>query len=329
MPLPSQTEEFDDVVTSTLQYYVPGEFDQSIQSHPILSVMMANKTESGMGKQVEFIVTYGDNNSVDWVTSSTQKYTFSSNPVMTKGKITPKLLTGAVVFSQEEKEQNSGDEQIANLADARLRQLRATFDRKLAVAFYSNGTVNGKPSLNGLKYWVPTNPGALTVGGLSESTFAFWASKSRTSAGAWATNGWFGSANNYPLNMYINTTDGGRRPKLIISDHGTLQVFLNALGTNIRYISQDTLGKIGNIDDISFMGTRYVWDKDCDSGTMFFLHPEDWFFVVSPGMNFTTLPMDRIPDQPLMSYVFMSLRCQLICTTRWRQGRISGWTVPS
>lgn len=329
MALPTQTEEFDDLVTSTLQYTIPGEFDQTIQDHPILSVMMANKVETGMGKQIEFLVTYGDNNSVDWVSSSTQKYQFSANPVTTKGKISPKILTGSVVFSIEEKEQNTSDQQIANLVDLRNRQLRKTFDRKLAQAFYSNGTVNGKPALNGLKYWVPTNPGSLTVGGLSESSFTWWQSKTRTSAGAWATNGWFGSANNYPLNMYINCTDGANRPKLMIVDHGTLQVFLNALGTGIRYTSQDTLGKIGNIDDLTFMGTRLVWDKDADAGTMLFLHPEDWQFFVSPGMNFTVLPMERIPDQPLMSYSFMMLRCQLVCTTRWRQGRISGWTVPA
>lgn len=327
MALPSQTEEFDDIVTSTLQFFVPGEADQTIKDNPVLNLFMSNKKEEGMGKQIEFIVTYGDNNSVDWAESSTQTYKFTPSSVMTKGKIRPALLTGHVLWSLEEKEQNSGDEQIADLAESKMEQLRSTFDRKLSVAFYSNGTVNGKRCISGLRSWVATSTG--TVANINDSTFPWWQPKFKTGAGLWSQYGWFGSLGNIPLWMFINVSDGGRKPDVILSDHGTFQVFLNALGTGVRYIDEKMFTNPGGALDLSFMGARYVYDKYCPAGTMYFLHTRDWRFYVSPGMNFTVLPVDRIYDAPMMSYSFMVLRCQLVCVRRNLQGVVTGWTIPS
>lgn len=329
----TKTIEFDDVASTVLAYQLPGTFEQSIQYHPIVSELTKNRKRSAMGEEIQFTPTFGDNPSVGFISSSTQSFTYSGTAVATKGRLDPAILVGYVTYSDEDEQRANSDEALADLIDLRLKQLRMTFTRKLAQSIYSAGTVDGKPAIKGLKYWIPTNPGSLVVANIDEAKFLWWQNKARTGCGSWSTNGWFGASNNYPLNMFVNTMDGSNVPSLIVSDHGTLQVALNALGTGIRYINTESFGKIGGLD-LTFMGQRWVMDKDCPSGFMYYLHPDDFEFTVAtagsdPEDLFTTIPIFRIPNQPLMKVQFVWSRNQLVCTHRNRQGVTSGWTVPT
>jgi hypothetical protein len=324
------SEEWNDLVSSTSAHMVPGVFRQTITDHPVLSLLTGNQKEiTGMGKQIEFVVSFGDNESVQFITNSAQSFTYTPSSVLTKGYVTPSLLVGHILYLDEEQEQNSSDEQIASLVEERMAQLKETFDRKMARAVYSNGNLDGKPATKGLKFWVPTNPGSLTIAGLSESDKAWWKSQHRGSCGDWATNGWGGSSANHVLNMFIRISDGSRKPKLIISDAGVFEKFHAALLSDVQITSPQNFQAYGSGDSIPILGTKYIWDKDCDSGTMLMLHPEDFRFYVSPGMNFKLLPMMRIPNQPLVQFQFMSFRHELVCTRRNRQARLSGWNIPS
>lgn len=330
---PTKTIEFDDVASTVLAYQLPGTFEQSLKNHPIVGELTKNRRRSAMGEEIQITPTFGDNPSVGFITSSTQSFTYSGTAVATKGRLDPSILVGYVTYSDEDEQRATSDEALADLIDLRLKQLRLTFTRKMSQALYSAGTVEGKPAIKGLKYWVPNTPGSNVVANIDESKFIWWQSRSRTGCGNWTTNGWFGSSNNYPLNMFINVADGANYASLIVSDTGTLQVALNALGTGIRYINAESFGKIGSLD-LTFMGQRWVMDKDAPSGSMYFLHPESFEFVTAtsgsdPEDLFTTIPIFRIPNQPLMKVQFVWARTQLVCTQRTLQGVLTGWTVPT
>jgi hypothetical protein len=330
---PTRTIEFDDIASTTLAWRLPGTFEQTLGSHPIIRELTRNRRRSGMGEEIQWTPTFGDNPSVQFITSSTQKFEYTGASVATTARLDPAIMVGYVTYSDEEEQKNSGDQQIADLVDLKVAQLKRTFRRKLAKAFHSAGTVDGKPAIKGLRYWVPRVPGSLVVAGLDESKFPWWQSKSRINSGAWNDNGWFGANNNYPLNMFVNLTDGDEYPSLVISDAGTLMTALNALGTDVRYTSAESFGKIGSLN-MTFMGQRWVMDKDALPGTMYMLHPEDFIFVTAtsgtdPEDIFTTIPMFRIPNQPLMKVQFIWGRFQLICTNRNRQGALFDWTIPA
>lgn len=326
------SEEWNDLVSSTAAHFIPGVFRQTITDHPLLRRFMSKQKDiTGMGKQIEFEVSFGDNESVQFITSPAQSFTFSSQSVLTKGKVDPSLLVGHVLFEETEKRQNSSSEQIVNLVEERINQLRETFERKLSKALFSNGYLSGKPATKGLKFWVPTNPGSLTIANLPESSYPWWKSQARNSCGSWATNGYGGSALNYPRNMFLSCTDGSRKPDLVVSSQGVFELFHDYLLGKVQITLPGNFRPYGDTtatpgSEFSFMGAEYLWDKDCDSGTMLFLHTDSFQLAVTPGMNFDMLPIQRIPNQPLLSYQFMMLRHELICTRRNWQGRTAGWT---
>lgn len=329
----SYSEEWNDLVSATAAHFIPGTFRQTITDHPLLRRLMGTQKDiTGMGKQIEFVVSFGDNESVQFINSPAQTFSFGSNAVVTKGKVDPSLLVGHVLFEETEKKQNSGDEQIVNLVEERIAQLKETFDRKLSKALFSNGYLSGKPCTKGLKFWVPTNPGSLTIANLPETNYAWWKSQSRTACGSWATNGYGGTNLNYPRNMYLSCTDGSRRPGLIVSSQGVFELFHDYLLSKVQITMPGNFRPYGDSNVApsepfdTFMQSEYLWDRDCDAGTMLFLHPESFKLFTTEGMNFDMLPIQRIPNQPLLSYQFMMLRHELVCTRRNWQGRTSGWT---
>lgn len=331
MTYPSYTEEWDDLVSSTMEQRIPGVMKQTITDHKVLKRLTGNnKIIGGGGTGITFGVSFGENESVRYVSSSAQKIDFKAQATMTKGRVTPALLTGYILYDDEERDANSSDEQIADLVDIKGEQLRDTVDRKMARSLYSNGTLDGDPAMKGTAFWVPTNPGALTIANLSETNYTWWKSQHRANCGDFAVNGWGGSDRNYIHNMYVRCSDGSRRPNLIISDDGLYQEFHNYLLQKVVIGSQDNFKAFGDSDlSIGGLNAEYIWDPDCDSGTALFLHTRDWHFYSSANLDGKLTPIARIPNQPLLSYQFLAWKHQLVCTRRNMQGRTSGWDVSS
>jgi hypothetical protein len=342
MGLPTATYEFDDLFSSTMAYKLPGEFDQTLKNHEVLGPLTQNRVTHNMGYEIRFTPTFGDNPSIGYIRTTTQGFKYQNTSVMTTARLDPAIMVGWQIVSEEEERKNRDDDvRLANLAELKSKQFVQSWKRKLVQAFYGNGVLDGMPALKGLKYWVPTNPGSLTVANLSETSLQWWQSKSRTGCGSWGQNGWFGSLNNYPLNAFVNVSDGSDKPGLVLSDHGVMQVAINAAGTSVRFVNGNNqkggypiapATEMGNTD-LMFMGKKWVWDRECDAGNMMFLHPEDFYFVTQETTDdeglFEVLPLFRLPEQPLVKVSFAWTRHQLICTRRNRQYRLSGYTVPA
>lgn len=326
---PSYTEEWNDLVSSTMEQRIPGVMKQTITEHRVSKrVTQNNRIIGGGGTGITFNVSFGENESVRYVTSTAQKVDFKAQAALTKGRIAPAMLTGYILYDDDERDANSSDEQIADLVDIKAEQLRDTVDRKIARAVFSNGYLDGDPSMKGFGFWIPTNPGALTIAQLSETSFPWWRSQHRPNCGDFAVNGWGGSDRNYVLNMYVRTSDGGRRPNLIVSDDGVYQEFHNWLLQKVTIPNQDSFKAFGDSDiTIAGLNAEYIWDPDADSGNMLFLHTRDWYFYTSRNLDGKLTPIERIPNQPLLSYQFLAWKHQLVCTRRNMQGRTSGWDV--
>lgn len=323
------TEEWNDLVSATTEAKIPGVMKQTITDHKALRRLTGNnKIIGGGGTGITFTPSFGENESVRYVSSSAAKVDFKAQSALTKGRVTPAMLTGYILYDDDERDANSGDEQIADLVDIKLEQLRDTVDRKMARALFSNGYLDGDPCMKGFGFWVPTNPGALTIANISETNMPWWRSQNRANAGDFAVNGWGGSDRNYLLNMYVRTSDGGRRPNLILSDDGVYQEFHNFLLQKVAIESQANFKAFGDSDiTIAGLNAEYMWDPDCDSGTMLFLHTRDWHFYTSRNLDGKLTPIREIPNQPLLSFQFLAWKHQLVCTRRNMQGRVGGWDV--
>jgi hypothetical protein len=334
MAYPSKTEEFDDLFSTTTALVLPGTFNQALTTHKIMGPMTRNRVTHNMGTEIKFVPELAGGRSVGYVRSSTGGFKFAGTAVATTARLDPAILVGYTIISEEEEKRNGdSDVQIASLVDLKARQFTRDWKVKMVEAFYGNGVIDGQPALRGLLYWVPTNPGALTIANLSQTTFPWWASRARPACGDWAVNGMFGSTLNYPLNAYVAVSDD-EQPDTIISDAGLMQVAINRSASNLRFINAGDANKIGSSDDLTFMGRKWIWDKECQAGTMLMLHSRDFTFVVQEGANdeegmFETLPVYRLPDNPLVKVSFSWTRHQLVCTRPNEQIRLSGWTVPA
>ena len=329
MPFSTYTEEWNDLVSSTTEARIPGVMKQTITEHRVLRRMTQNnRIINGGGTGITFTPSFGENESIKYVSSSAQKIDFKAQSALTKGRVTPAMLTGYILYDDDERDANSGEQQMADLVDIKLEQLRDSVDRKMARALFSNGFIDGDPCMKGFNFWAPTNPGALTIANISETNMPWWKSQHRPNAGDFAVNGWGGSDRNYFLNMYVRTSDGGRRPNLIIFDEGVYQEFHNFLLQKVQISSNSDFKGFGDSDiQIAGLNAEVIWDVDCDPGTALFLHTRDWYFYTSANLDGKLTPIREIPNQPLLSFQFLAWKHQLICTRRNMQGRVSGWDV--
>lgn len=333
-----KTVTFDDIASTVLPLQLTPEVDQSFKHHPIVGRMTRSFRSHGMGDgPIEFTpVLFGENPSVGWIQSSKQSFTYAGSTVAGKGQVDPSLMVGYWAWSvEDEKKVGNDDVRIANFLDLHKRQLMYTFKRQLARGIYSNGSVDGKPAIKGLQYWVPRQPGALVVGKIDEAKNPWWQSRSRINCALWSDNGWNGALNNFPLHMFINVSDGNEHPGIVVSGVGVVLAATKAYGSQIRYTSEESFGKIGS-PIFTFMGKPWLMDKDCASARLYMLYPEHFEFITATSGDgpdeagfFEAIPIFRLPNQPLMKVQFLWSKHAFVCTLRNRQAVLDDWTVPA
>lgn len=323
MPLPTQSLTFDNMVVSTLQKRSSKLAVQALMEHRVLAELTKNKESTGFGGPNDIVVPleYGENSTVGYLDSIESEVTVTSQEHLTAARYTPSLLAGVTKWNEEEKTQNQSKEQFINLMEVKERRLKATFRRILAQNLYGDGT--GRRT-NGLAMYVPSSVGSNTVGGIAEASYSFWKSQVRASCGSFAANGIFGTANDYVLNAFINCTDE-TQPGLIVSDNLVFEYAHGKFGQAVQYFNNEQFGAVGKME-LRYQGTRWVWDKDCDSATMFILHPEAFAWYTTPGMDFSMTPVMTPPKQPWVRFTATIIKHQLTCNQRMLLARLSGWT---
>ena len=80
----------------------------------------------------------------------------------------------AVTINGLEMLQNSGEEQIIDLFDARLDVAEASIENLISTGIYSDGTANNGKQITGLQAMVVASPATGVVGGIDRATWSFW-----------------------------------------------------------------------------------------------------------------------------------------------------------
>ena len=319
---PTQTLTYDNLVTSTMAARATQVKEQVLKEHKAWAELSKRRKTSGMGHQIEVPVEYGENNTVGYLDSIEDEITVTDQQHLTLARYNPSLLAGVVKWNEEEKAQNSGKERFINLMEVKERRLKATFRRILSQNLYGDGS--GKKT-NGLAMYVPTAVGSNTVGGLAEATYAWWKSQVRASGGSFAANGIFGATTDYVLNMFIACSDD-TMPDLLLSDATVFEFAHRNFGQDVAYHNNKNFGTIGKLE-LMYQGVRWVWDKDADAATLFFLHTDSFILYETPGMAMNQTEVMTPPNQPWVKFIAFIYRHQLACDKRMLNGRISAWTA--
>lgn len=320
----SITDSYDALLSTTFPYRVKQLWDNLVINLQLLKWMEGGQVKAtGLhGHRYEFPLLYGSNTTVK-NRGGYDIVDLDAQDGITIGYVPWKDLSGSVVISDDEKRQNAGEERILSLLDAKTQQLEITMRTQLNTDLFSDGGTSNQ--IYGLAYWFRT--ASATVAGIDDSVNTWWANKSSTLAGSFASNGrdkmrtmW----NNCSLGFNSDT------PTHIMTDQTTYEAYEKTLDSAER-LTIDTSGpdkvNIGPLA-ITFKGSEVAWDSKCTSGYMYFLNLRDkkLRFNILADADFVTTPFIRPANQRVVASI-MTVQANVACHIRKRMGLITGFTA--
>lgn len=203
----------------------------------------------------------------------------------------------AVTINGLEMLQNSGEEQIIDLFDARIDVAESSIENLIANGIYSDGTGSSGKQITGLQAMVIASPSSGTVGGIDRASWSFWQNQTfdfSTELGASASSTNMNTAFN---TLYARCVRGSDVPDLIVLDNTFWGFFTAYLQNNQRFVGDSKMAKLG------FVATKYMnADVVLDGGiggnipskTGYFLNTKYIFFRPHRNRNFVPIGDDRM-----------------------------------
>jgi hypothetical protein len=198
-------------------------------------------------------------------------------------------LASTITISRREERQNSGEEAILSLLEAKTMQaemsLKALLNRQIVQGTVSSATFvegNSEKDMYPLGYFLrklnATDPTTSDVGNIAADTYSWW----RARAANIGSNG-VQTGNDFALNVttlaglpialrrmqnYCARGADGSSPNIVLMDQVSYETYVNALDTKMRY-SDSRLADLG-FDTVKLGGASVIWDEvvpDIQTGT--------------------------------------------------------------
>ena len=230
------------------------------------------KTVSGGSKIVEELA-YGESD-YTWY-SGYDTISFTNPEVFSAAEYAWKLLAAPVGISGEELLQNSGEERVIDLFEAKISNAETTLRNQMSAGIYSDGTGSSGKQLTGLKALVADDPTTGTVGGINRATSGneFWRNQAdvkATAADKLTTATIYGAINT----LYLKCSRGTDRPDLIVADDTLYSLYEGSLVAQQRFVNSE-LADAG-FQNLKFKGSDVIYDGGmggyCPEGHMYFLN---------------------------------------------------------
>jgi hypothetical protein len=203
----------------------------------------------------------------------------------------------AISISGLEQLQNSGEDAIIDLLEARISNGIKTLTNNIALDCYSDGTADGGRQIGGLQLLVADNPTTGTVGGIDRSTTAgtFYRNqrfRSVTDGGAAAT---VANIQNYMNRLYLSLVRGSDSPDLIVADNAYYNLYWQSLQA-IQRVTSTEEASIG-FSALKYMNADVIFDGGIGGGAptnkMYFLNTDYIFLRPHRDRNFVPMGDDR------------------------------------
>jgi hypothetical protein len=239
-------------------------------------------------------------------------------------------IGGTISISRLEERQNSGEAQILNLLQQKVKQAEMSAKEKINLDLVQGevstatfvpitDTTNSSLGLNPLGYFLPkdktTDPLAGgSVGNINRATYSWWRSRCMPMNTATDTNmdaaysvtTWQGlKVALYSLYNICSQGADGSAPNLILTNRATFEAYENALDYQKRYMDEG-LATMG-FDNVKLKGATIVWDEqvpDIDSGTValttgtaFFINTNFYKLIIDKQTDFITTPFVEPENQ--------------------------------
>jgi hypothetical protein len=193
--------------------------------------------------------------------------------------------------------QNSGEEQIIDLFDARLDVAEASIENLISTGIYSDGTANNGKQITGLQAMVVASPSTGVVGGIDRSTWSFWRNQTfdfSTDLGASASSSNIQTGFN---RLYAKTSRGSDVVDLILLDNNLWGFFMSSLQNIQRFPGSSKMAELGFVAS-KYMNADVVLDGgiggNIPTSTGYFLNTKYIFFRPHANRNFVPIGDERM-----------------------------------
>jgi hypothetical protein len=286
MPGVSETRTYDVVLTTTLANYRKQLIDNVFDTYPFLSYLngklgnavrgaSVKRTIDGGESIVEHIL-YGMNSTVKSY-SGYELLDTTPQEGMTIARYSWKQYSGTISISGLEERTNKGDARMINLLESKIKQTEMTLRDQLSQGGFSDGTGNGGKNLTGLSAIVSSSG---TLGGISATTYPWWAAVAATSS-SFAANGI-----STMRTMFNNLSYGNDKPDAIFTTQTIYEYYEGVLQPQERFTN--TQAADAGFVNLTFKGIPIYFDRDCTSGIMYFLNSNYLNLVVHSDADFAT-----------------------------------------
>lgn len=313
----SPNSTFTEIVTTTLREH-PSEIADNVSDNNALYARMKKKgniRKLDGGYEIVRPLDYAENATYQRF-SGFDTLNVSASEVLSAAKYDWCQAAIHVVASGRELRMNSGSNQIANLAKARLKNAIRTASNYMSVDLYSSGALTNQ--MGGLAHIVSTD-GTGTVGGIVAGTYTWWKNQFREISG---TGTWTKSTIKGEMNaLWLNCVRGTDKPDLIVSSHDMYAAYWESLQDLQRFASADKAE--AGFQSLKFASADVIFDSNSNFSTtaekMYFLNTDYLEMVVHSDANWTQAEdkMSVNQDAVVIPLLWMG---NLVCSNRSLQG---------
>lgn len=285
----SPNSTFTEIVTTTLREH-PSVIADNVSGHNALyrrlKVNDKIKKLDG-GYEIVEPLDYAEN-------STFQRYSgydtlnISASDVLSAAKYSWVQSAVNVTASGLELRQNSGKNQIVDLAKARLKNAMRTAANNMSVDLYSSGSLTNQ--MGGLGALI-TSDGTGTVGGIVSGTYTFWKNQFREIA---SSNAWTKSTIRDEMQaLWISCVRGTDKPDLIVSTNDMYSAYWGGLTDNQRYTNDEKNEATMGFQSLKFNTADVMHDNNTNftatGEKMYFINSEYLKLVVHRDANWSQL----------------------------------------
>ena len=315
----SPNATFTEMVTTTLRNH-PTEVADNVSKHNALWRRLKTsgkiKKLSG-GYEIVRPLEYAENSTYKRY-SGYDSLNIAASDVLSAARYDWVQAAVHVTASGRELRMNSGKEQLIDLAASRTKNALRTAANNMSLDIYSTGSSSNQMGGIGA---VVTADGTGTVGGISSSTYSWWANQYQEMSGT----GTYADIKNDMIKLWLNCVRGNDKPDLIVMTNDLWAAYWNAL-TQLQRYNDNTSEATAGFDSVKFQTADVIHDLEATNftatgETAYFINSNYLEVVVHRDANWTTLDekMSVNQDATVIPIIWQG---QLVCSNRARQGRM-------
>ena len=229
--------------------------------------------------------------------SGAETLNVSPADVISAAQFPIKQAAVAVTITGLEELQNSSEEQIIDLFDARIDVAEASIENLITTGIYSDGTGSSGKQITGLQAMVVATPTSGVVGGIDRGTWSFWQNQTFDFSSALSASASASNINTGFNTLYAKTSRGSDVVDLILLDNNFWGFFMAYLQNIQRFPTDSKMADLGFVAS-KYMNADVVLDGgiggNIPTGSGYFLNTKYIFFRPHSKRNFVPIGDDRM-----------------------------------